>query len=101
MTIRLDELRLHDATLVSIFVDWGAGTANILFRIAGGLESVVSASGVSSLVVPREQPWGPSVSVNAALVSVTADGRTRLTIEMQSGDEIVVDASVLEISRTS
>jgi hypothetical protein len=54
---------------------------------------VVLAEEVSLLEIPREQPWGRSVSVNSFLIGDIADADEQsLQIEMQSGDVIRVNA---------
>ena len=98
--MRLDAgiLDLHDATLISINVDWRGGVARIELRLGGGSIARVSAVGLRGITVPRSQPWGPSVSVNSARVAVgTEDGDARLSVEMQSGDEIIVDAGGFDL----
>jgi hypothetical protein len=95
------KLGLHDATLISITVHWIEGTAELTFRLAGQVEATVSALRLSGLMVPREQPWGRSVSVNSAVVTAASGGRQRLVVEMQSGDEIVAYAEEFRDSRTS
>jgi hypothetical protein len=51
--------------------------------------------GVTDIAIPRGQPWGPSVSINAA----TADGKI-YQLEMQSGDCIKVTAERFAFIRT-
>lgn len=66
--------------------DWADGTASVRLQPSGP-EVVIEATGVSRLEVPRRQPWGPSVSVNEAIL---IDRTVRL--EMQSGDTLVIEA---------
>lgn len=90
-------IELHDATLVSVDFRWLDGQVALLFRAQLGAMTV-TAHNVTSLVVPRENPWGPSVSVNSTRVlNGTGSSLRRLVIEMQSGDEIVIDAERFEI----
>ena len=81
---------LHDATLVSIHFDWEARTCRLEFAGAPSrLEPFcLTLSGVTEVVVPATQPWGPSGSVLAA--KQLAGGG--IAIEMQSGDTITVVA---------
>jgi hypothetical protein len=79
---------LHDATLELLVVDWSEGGVSVHFRIAGGTEVVLTAQGLRHLDLPRSEPWGPSGSVNRV-----AQGDDRLTIEMQSGDVVVIEAA--------
>ncbi len=76
----------HDATLLSVEFDWATGSAVVLLSNAVSTFALV-AKEVLEVRVSRQQPWGPSVSVNSLSV---APGE--LTIEMQSGDAIVIAA---------
>ena len=82
---------MHDATLVSIAVDWAAGTLSCAFRVGGRNEAKLIASGLTLLHCPRTFPWGKSVSVNKMSLSDVGEGQA-LSIEMQSGD--VIEANV-------
>jgi hypothetical protein len=79
-------MNLHDATLLTITVDWAEGTASVRLHPYSGMVTI-EASGLSHLDIPRRHPWGPSVSVN----EVTLVDRT-LRVEMQSGDTLVIEA---------
>jgi len=46
---------LHDASLVSICLDWITGEAVLRFRVAAAAEAVVLVREVSELVVPRRE----------------------------------------------
>ena len=48
------------------------------------------ASEATLLKCPRQAPWGWSVSVNEVRCASTQDGRTRLEVEIQSGDALEV-----------
>ena len=50
----------------------------------------------TSVVVPRDMPWGRSVSINQVRLLGSGRDRIRLEIEMQSGDTIAVDARRIE-----
>lgn len=83
---------LHDATLTSIELDWASGRAYLNFTVEIGehRKSRIVVSGVKHLECPRECPWGESVSVNEVHSPNSEDGM--LSIEMQSGDVIRVNA---------
>ena len=89
-------MNLHDATLVSISVDWAVGSASILLQPVmrdGAPDSVtIEATGVRYVEIPRRYPWGESVSVN----KVECEGG-RLIIQVQSGDSIVVGADEIAL----
>jgi hypothetical protein len=82
----IDALRLHDMTLGDIDLRWGAGTAAIKFIRHELPCRLLTFTGVTSLTVSREFPWGPSRSVN----SIRASSEAGFEIEMQSGDIIAV-----------
>ena len=57
----------HDAFLQDVHVNWEPGTAALRF----GFEKrtiTVSVRGLRLITIPREQPWGPSIWVNQAMV---------------------------------
>jgi len=85
---RIDDVDLHDASLVRVQVDWAGGTcmADILHGTAGAC--ALAFSGVSHVILPRQQAWGRSVSINAFRRADTG----HYEIEMQSGDVIVISA---------
>lgn len=86
----------HDATLLSVQADWVDGTALVLLRVADEEEPVkVRASGVTDLRLPRQHPWGASLSVNSLRVADHV-----LSIEMQSGDTIAIAATSFEVPAT-
>ncbi len=94
--------RLHDAVLVELRSSWESG--DVIIRLRTGLSSapVASVVGVSARRVEwsRTQPWGPSASVNAVRgPSPTSDREaSRLEIELQSGDTLVLEAKELELA---
>lgn len=90
----LDFQRLHDATLESIAFDWPMGT--VIVRLLACEEPprpvLIVCVGATRLVCPAEKPWGPSVSVNRVEGPVAHEGGGfRLSIEMQSGDLIILE----------
>jgi hypothetical protein len=89
---------LHDAVLERIAIDWERGLVTIdVTRVPGGPTRLVCAD-FEAFEVSRLQEWGPSVYVNAAEIRAADDGRTRLWIEMQSGDVISIGPAELTIS---
>jgi hypothetical protein len=83
--------KLHDATLLAIHLDWSDCVCTLSFAGAPAIAGTFSISfeGVTALVVPACQPWGPSVSVLGAKEL----GTGQYEFEMQSGDTISVVAS--------
>ena len=86
---------LHDATLTLIEVDWVEKLATLTFQRSKGAV-IVAVLSCSRLILPRDEPWGPSSSVN--LIEVEEGGRVpvRLSIEMQSGDVILIEGEEIE-----
>jgi hypothetical protein len=91
----------HDAQLRRVQFDWNAGTGClelIPHRLYPDQAPIIEARGLRSASLPREHPWGPSsVVLEAHAPQPTADGRFRLVVTMQSGDELVLlaDAFVM------
>jgi hypothetical protein len=83
--------RLHDATLQTVTFHWEDGVVRI--RLSTGVNGsgvvVLEALGVVRAVCPRALPWGPSDSVNEAIMQQVSDGQL-LSVEMQSGDVLEV-----------
>ena len=75
---------LHDATLESVTMSWENAEVSVVVGLLGGGDATLTFHEVTSAVLPRELPWGPSVSVNEA--RTTPDGGYE--IEMQSGDTL-------------
>ena len=82
---------LHDATLQQLVVNWPASSVTVYFRTATG-EAVMTGMGLRRLDLPRSEPWGPSVSVNQVV-----QRHGCLTIEMQSGDVVTIEAETFSI----
>lgn len=91
---------LHDATLEAVAVDWSLGEAIFTFRQyregAPGVSRLV-VSELTTLHLPREHPWGDSVSVNE-VTPTNRDSGIELEIEMQSGDKIVVRGTGAQVT---
>jgi hypothetical protein len=92
----IDSLPLHDAVLESIDISWEK--AECTLRLSVFLKRDKRAEpcrlqffGVTRLLMPKNQPWGPSVSVNGAKLE-----NGTVQIEMQSGDTIEVVATGIE-----
>jgi hypothetical protein len=97
MMVMSDEVQpcwnLHDASLLSISVNWEKGTAAFEIRTAKGVTSFM-AIGLKELHVPRHFDWGPSVSIYTTTGPVlVASGLLTLSIQMQSGDDIKLIAN--------
>ena len=87
MNISFALLPLHDATLVSINVDWKNKLCTVGCTTASGPKQI-QFGGVRFVRVPMDEPWGPSVSI----LRQEQNGDV-FRIEMQSGDNIEVVAT--------
>ena len=88
----IDLKALHDAVLAEVRVNWADGALRFELRtgmIAGHERTCITAHGLSFLDCPRRYPWGPSESVNAVWAERVVGGALQLTVEMQSGDNII------------
>lgn len=91
----LGSLTLHDATLISLSLEWEEGLFSIAVRGAvrpGTMGARIRWAGVTSVLIRREQPWGPSVSI---LETQSAAGVDKIT--MQSGDTIEIVGATREV----
>jgi hypothetical protein len=83
--------QLHDGVLTAVLIDFENGTARFEIDLHETARAVVCAFD-GSVHVPRQQPWGPSASVNELRVlEDVSTGKARLEVEMQSGDVLVVE----------
>jgi hypothetical protein len=96
--------KLHDAVLHTVQLDWQNGSIRLelhAFVNAGepAVPVVLRAEQVTLFSCPRQNAWGPSKYVNAARTRSLDAGRTRLELELQSGDvlELEADAVTAEI----
>jgi hypothetical protein len=93
-------LNFHDHSLLDLTVDWVRGSATVRLAWDDEVHTVV-VEGLAEMQVPRFQPWGRSESVNSLWADQLQDGRWHLSIEMQSGDRIlIVGRDVTENART-
>jgi hypothetical protein len=95
------DLPLHDGVLQRIEYDWQKRSIrlDISAFIEPGEPAVphnLTFMGVQSLVCPQKDPWGPSMYINKPR---SAPGH--FVLEMQSGDEIVVEAAGFEFTRAA
>jgi len=94
--------QLHDATLIRVDYVWHTRRLLVVLRRGGAFAGTwaIEATGVTMLSCMSRRPWGPSDSVNEVRGPVAPnEGGARITIEVQSGDEIVVEAERFELAR--
>jgi len=92
--------QLHDWTLIEVVFNWAH--ASVAMTLDGpSSQCVVLAEDVSLLEVPRENPWGRSVSVYSFFIAdILERGEKSLQIEMQSGDIIRVNAKIITVQES-
>ncbi len=86
---------LHDAVLTEVRIDWVNHEAALSFRNADGPVSA-TVRGCSSIVLPRDEPWGRSSSVYAVESAESESEGIRIELQMQSGDVLVVEGKSVE-----
>ena len=91
----INESAFHDASLETITLDWPNGTVELQLKTAKGL-CFIRGFGVTRLLCPRVQEWGPSISINQIRTPRNVGDQFLLEIEMQSGDVVQVQASGFE-----
>lgn len=90
---------LHDAQLKSVVLDFEQGIITLMLIPHDhypGQPSTIVAEDVTSVSITREQPWGPSASINDS----EGPEDSRFVIEMQSGDELTITAGSFLADRT-
>jgi hypothetical protein len=104
MAFRINELswgQLHDATLVRLECRWEDGCTTVHLRtgVSSFPEAQIVANGARRIECPRLHPWGASVSINEVRGPVTLPDEqgSRLEIEMQTGDVIVLEAEAFRL----
>ena len=89
-------LALHNAILQTAAVHWPSATCRLLFEpVEVAQVQELAFAGVTELIVPRQQPRGPSSLVNTVLQPEPGC----FQLEMQSGDVIQVRASTWHYQR--
>jgi len=86
----------HDATLVSIVIDWKKRECVISLRTSEGV-SELRLSGLRKADILYLESWGPSSSVN----EVRYLDPSNLEIEMQSGDLLNFESISRDIHQLS
>jgi hypothetical protein len=88
---------MHDWILVDIVYNWGDGNCRLQFRNQSSVDCYIYARKVIKLVVPRNEEWGHSNSVNKLIGPILDTCGRKLEIQMQSGDVIVICAEKFEL----
>lgn len=88
---------MHDWTLLDVLCQWNERTAILNLRSSNG-ENAIFISGLKKLNMTSDHPWGNSVSINRFLeCDLPKDKTHKLSIEMQSGDLILIEAEVIKL----
>lgn len=82
-------LPLHDAVLASAHVSWEAARCDLLVYPINLPVHRLTFEGFTNLEFPRNEPWGPSVSINR----VDEPQPGTFEIELQSGDILRIAAT--------
>jgi hypothetical protein len=85
----LEAAGLHDAILHSITLDWPAAEVSAELALLGQTRAILVFHSITSVVLPRTLPWGPSDAINEAKTLTAGE----YEIEMQSGDRLRFTAS--------
>jgi hypothetical protein len=93
----LEATGLHDATLLSVALDWEKAEVQILVLLLGGIPATLRFHQVTAAVLPRDQPWGPSSSINETK-ELSAG---KYLVEMQSGDALHFSAASWSLTTTA
>lgn len=84
---------MHDWVLLKIGVEWSKGELVISLVDARSTPVEIKASGMRAFRLERSHAWGESSSLYEAIGPVEVDsGFSRLSLMMQSGDALVVEA---------
>ena len=81
-------LPVHDSTLTAVHISWEAARCDLRLYPVGGQPHLLVFEGFTSLTFPRQEPWGPSQSVN----SLREPQPGTFEIEIQSGDVLKISA---------
>jgi hypothetical protein len=90
----LEAAGLHDALLHSVTFDWAAAEVSMELALLGTIHAVLAFHSITSIMLPRNQPWGPSSAINEAKTLPSGE----YEIEMQSGDTLRFTASSWSLS---
>jgi hypothetical protein len=93
----IEKEQLHDSIVKDILIDREEESVVIKITAAElyypGIESIsIIAEKARSFTCPMKSPWGRSSSINKLIKN-----GSRLKIEMQSGDTIVIEAESFKI----
>lgn len=89
---------MHDWTLINIILNWLTNTVEIELKDSSSKTVFIKVLSPSLVNIPRKEEWGESISVNEYVgPTKLKNGSFRLEIEMQTGDNIVIEAAKIEM----
>lgn len=92
---------MHDWSLVALLLEWAEGKITIILKNSASVEVRLLASGLADLKVPKREKWGESVSINEVDGPILLEnGNSYLSIEIQSGDKIELEAESISLPIT-
>ena len=84
-----ENLPLHDAVMAEAHISWEASRCDFRIYPVGEKAHSLVFEGFTKLEFPKNEPWGPSNSINSA----TQPEATEFVIELQSGDLLCITAA--------
>ena len=92
---------MHDWTFVSLLIDWIKGNVTLIFKDHRSEEVRWVGEKFVELRISRREEWGESFSVNQVNEPVKLNnGNYQLSIEIQSGDVIEIEAQSFFIPKS-
>lgn len=89
---------MHDWTLVSVLLEWKAASVSVILIDRSSMTRELIAHGFRGVTLRHDEPWGESVSIlELQSIEPLANGASRLSIQMQSGDVFVLEADRFDI----
>jgi len=86
--MKFEALPVHDAVLSAIYISWEADRCDLRMHPVGTTAHLLVFEGFSALEFPKQEPWGPSSSIN----TLREPEQGKFEIELQSGDVLRVRA---------
>lgn len=98
----MTDYHLHDWTLERLVFDWCDGRLRLTLGEFSTFDAwEIIAEGVKELRVPRRLDWGFSEAINSSEGPLEIEGGDLvMRIEVQSGDQIEIEAESIELVRT-
>lgn len=82
---------LHDYQVGEISVDYCQGRAVLTLTASWGEPYQICIKEIRHFQLTRTEPWGPGIYIACSDLTKTEDGMQRLWLQLNSGDEILVE----------